>query len=86
MRSSGARFKATQAANIRCNAACLKKNVGFSFSDPGKSKATVCILRFIDSSGSSVYCDSATKVMCVGNVIFGQERPSRAVPFDALFL
>jgi len=31
-------------------------------------------LRFFDSSSSSFYCDNATKVMCVANVIFGQER------------
>jgi len=31
------------------------------------------IIRFFDSSSSRVYCDSATKVMCVANVIFGQE-------------
>jgi len=37
MRSQGARFKATQAANIRCNASCLKKNLVFSLSDPGQS-------------------------------------------------
>ena len=36
--------------------------------------ATVCILRFFDSSSSRVCCDNATKVMCVANVIFGQER------------
>jgi len=71
MQSQGARFKATQAANIRCNASW---NLVFSFSDPGKSEATVCILRFFDSSRSRVYCDNATKVMCVANVIFGQER------------
>jgi len=74
MRSQGARFKATQPANIRCNASCLKKNLVFSFSDPGQSEATVCILRFFDSSSSRGYCDNATKVMCVANVIFGQER------------
>ena len=74
MRSQGARFKATQVANIRCNTSCLKKNLVFSFSDPGKSSATLCILRFFDSSSSRVYCDNATKVMCVANVIFGQER------------
>jgi len=35
----------------------------------------VCILRFFDSSSiSRVYCDNATKVVCVANVIFGQER------------
>jgi len=32
------------------------------------------MLRFFDSSSSRVYCDNATKVMCVANVIFGQER------------
>jgi len=37
MESSVARFKATHAANIRCNASCSKKNLVFSFSDPGKS-------------------------------------------------
>jgi len=74
MRSEGARFKAAQAANIRCNASCSKKNFVFSFSDPGQSQATLCILRFFDSSSSRVYCDNATKVMCVANVIFGQER------------
>jgi len=36
MRSLGARFKATQAANVRCTASCLKKNWGF-VSEPGKS-------------------------------------------------
>ena len=36
--------------------------------------ATVCILRFFDSSSSKVYCDNVTKVMCVANVIFGPER------------
>ena len=49
MRNQGARFKATQGANIRCNASCLKKNLFFSFSDPGQSWATVCILRLFDS-------------------------------------
>jgi len=33
----------------------------------------VCILRFFDSRSSRAYCDNATKVMCVANVIFGQE-------------
>ena len=51
----------------------LKKNSAFSVSDPGKSWAAVCILRFFDSWSSRVYCDNATKVMCVVDVIFGQE-------------
>jgi len=34
----------------------------------------ICILYFFDSSSSRVYCDNATKLMCVANVIFGQER------------
>ena len=29
---------------------------------------------FFDSSSNRVYCDNATKVMCVANVIFRQER------------
>jgi len=33
----------------------------------------VCILRFFDSRSSRAYCDNATKVMCLANVIFGQE-------------
>ena len=34
----------------------------------------VCILRFFDSRRSRAYYDKATNVMCVVNVIFGQER------------
>jgi len=34
----------------------------------------VCVLRFFDSSSSRTYCANATKVMCVANVTFGQER------------
>jgi len=33
----------------------------------------VCILRLFDSRSSSAHCDNATKVICVANVIFGQE-------------
>jgi len=33
----------------------------------------VCILDFFDSRSSRVFCDNATRVMCVANVIFGQE-------------
>ena len=57
---------------------------------------------FFDSSSNRVYCDNATKVMCVANVIFRQERltvqllsmhffydsssPSEHFAFNALFL
>jgi len=34
----------------------------------------VCILRLLHSRSSRAYCDNATKVMCVANVIFGRER------------
>jgi len=34
----------------------------------------VCNLRVFDSRSSRAYCENATKVMCVANVIFGQER------------
>ena len=59
---------------MRCNVSCLKKNLVFSFSDSGKSEVTVCILHFFDSQSSRVCCVNATKVICVANVIFGQER------------
>jgi len=33
----------------------------------------VCILHFFDSRSSRAYCDNATKLMCVANIVFGQE-------------
>jgi len=44
---------------------CLKKNLVFCFGNPDKA-------RLLQGS-SRAYCDNATKVMRVANVIFGQE-------------
>jgi len=74
MRSSGARFEATQAANIRYNASYLKKNLVLSFSDPGKFRLLYASFVSLIFQAVGLTVIMLTKVMCLANVIFGQER------------
>ena len=46
---------------------------------------SICILLFFDSRSSRAYCYNATKVMCVDNVFFGQERLTEQFPSMCFF-